>query len=49
MRNGLDKLKIGEGGADDDEECTTPGAKALKKRKVVEAEESDRKLLSALW
>jgi hypothetical protein len=38
MRNGLDKLKIGEGGADDDEEC-----------KMVEAEESDRKLLSALW
>lgn len=50
MHNGLDKLKIGEGSAveDDDEECTTPikpSAKALGKRKVVEAEESDRKLL----
>jgi len=47
MRNGMDKLKIGEGSAveDDDEECTTPikpSAKALGKRKVVEAEESDR-------
>jgi hypothetical protein len=51
MHNGLDKLKIGAGGADDDDDegCTTPGAKALKKCKVAEAEESDHKLLSALW
>jgi hypothetical protein len=50
MHNGLVKLQIGETSAavDDDEECTTPikpSAKALGKRKVVEAEEPDRKLL----
>jgi len=48
MHNGLDKLQIGDRSAavdDDDEECTTPikpSAKALGKRKVVEAEEPDR-------
>jgi len=44
MHNGLDKLKIGVV-IDDDEECRTPvkpSAKALGKRKVVDAEESDR-------
>jgi hypothetical protein len=51
VRNGLDKLQIGERrlAVDDDEECTTPikpSAKALGKRKVVEAEEPDRKPFS---
>jgi hypothetical protein len=51
MHNGLEKLQIGERSVavDDDDECTTPikpSAKALGKRKVVQADEPDRKLLS---
>jgi hypothetical protein len=47
MHNGLDKLQIGERSTTvDDDECTTPikpSAKALGKRRIVEAEEPDRK------
>jgi hypothetical protein len=51
LHNGLHKLQIEETSAtvNEDEECTTPikpSAKALGKRKVVEDEDPDRKLLS---